>query len=289
MNNIKYLREKSGVDFGSGRFYLNNRLKEYLTEVVSKDCFVGGGFAVSSLTEFKVNETDRTVPYGDIDVFFQSESDYEEAVAYSKKFIGWRGTNDEYTYLGESLTATSVDVGGKRVQLIKTNFGPVEETLASFDFENCKAAMVMKKSGYLEFVFSDKLLDLIKNNQVLYRRQQNLHLPDQKAKENYARRNVDRLEKYIDRFSKPGARRFDPTMFVDRETQEELLLQYSWDLNQFFHKLPEYQRTSENKYRMLTQILRDKETTLEQAALFFPLGGIFKKLFEDKDRGKVNE
>jgi len=239
------------------------------TELIKKLMFdfngyIAGGFAIHYMC---LSLKQKAIPFGDLDFYFPTAEDYKNAIEYVKDLTGYTDESLETRpYMGESIRASTFHYDGNTYQLIKARFGTVEETFDSFDFTNSKVAIRpnQNKDLYpemLELVFDERVPSLIKNLQLQYRRQTALILDTLKEKQTHAKSNLDRLEKYQQRF---------PKGLADTESREHILQQYAWNLK-FYPRAP-------ITLPALTQLLIG--AAQDELILFFPLGGEWKKAFE---------
>lgn len=217
--------------------------------------FIAGGYAVHC---FNPN-----VEFGDVDLYFPSIENHDIAVEYAKVVIGYDPDINE-PYMGDSVRATTFRSGGHVFQLIKTTYGTVQDVLDSFDFTNSKVAITYNpnQEQCLSFHHDEDLETILNRKVVKYRRQVNLSLDTDTLKRDHAKSNLERLEKYLQRF---------PNGFYDAESREQLLQQYAWNLK--------YKPTPNPQYLwQLSKVL--KTGTQEELIMFYPLGGLWKKAFE---------
>jgi hypothetical protein len=95
--------------------------KSFLAKLPSSGWFIAGGHVL-------------TPDLGDIDIFFETEADYKHALTVAKRFF--RG--DPYT----TTNATTLEASDKSVQLIHHSFLPVMDTLARFDLNKSRQAIL---------------------------------------------------------------------------------------------------------------------------------------------------
>jgi hypothetical protein len=95
--------------------------KSFLAKLPSSGWFIAGGHVL-------------TPDHGDLDIFFETEADYEHALEVAIRFF--RG--DPYT----TPNATTLEASDKSVQLIHHSFLPVMDTLARFDINKSRQAIL---------------------------------------------------------------------------------------------------------------------------------------------------
>jgi hypothetical protein len=95
--------------------------KSFLAKLPSSGWFIAGGHVL-------------TPDLGDLDIFFETEADYKHALTVAKRFF--RG--DPYT----TANATTLEASDKSVQLIHHSFLPVMDTLARFDLNKSRQAIL---------------------------------------------------------------------------------------------------------------------------------------------------
>jgi hypothetical protein len=95
--------------------------KSFLAKLPSSGWFIAGGHVL-------------TPDLGDIDIFFETEADYKHALTVAKRFF--RG--DPYT----TPNTTTLEASDKSVQLVHHSFLPVMDTLARFDLNKSRQAIL---------------------------------------------------------------------------------------------------------------------------------------------------
>jgi hypothetical protein len=230
-----------------------NEIITYLMKELK--AFIAGGFAVHCYRPEN--------PFGDIDFYFPNVEAYEKAVEYVKKTVGY-DPSENLPYIGTSVRATTFRINSHIFQLIKTTYGSVQEVLDSFDFTNSKVAMTYEpgENYCLSWHLDNEVTALLDTKKVKYRRQVNLMLDTEVLKRDHAKSNLDRLEKYLQRF---------PNGFYDVESREQLLQQYAWNLKYKYTASPLYLTS-------LSKILSN--ATQDELIMFYPLGGAWKQAFE---------
>lgn len=115
-------------------FWMLNWLDEFM---LGHNGFICGGCFKNIFNKEKVK---------DLDIFFESESDYEDAVQYFDSMTpGYEGAdkrNEEYTfyYENDNVKAYKHIRSGTRIELCSKIFGKPEEILKQFDFSITKFA-----------------------------------------------------------------------------------------------------------------------------------------------------
>jgi hypothetical protein len=103
-------------------FFSSKRdFKSFLTKLPSSGWFIAGGHVL-------------TPDIGDIDIFFETEADYKHILDVAKRFF--KGTPYD------TLNATTFEAFDKRVQLVHHSFLPVMDTLARFDINKSRQAIL---------------------------------------------------------------------------------------------------------------------------------------------------
>lgn len=117
-----------------GNFWILNWLDEFM---IGHKGFICGGCFKNIFNKENVK---------DIDMFFESESDYEDAVQYFDSMTpGYEGDDkrsEEYTfyYENDNVKAYKHIRTGVRIELCSKIFGKPEEILSQFDFSITKFA-----------------------------------------------------------------------------------------------------------------------------------------------------
>jgi hypothetical protein len=96
--------------------------KSFLAKLPSSGWFIAGGHVL-------------TPDLGDIDIFFETEADYEHALKVAKRFFG-----EDYPY--DTHNAVTFHATDKSVQLVHHSFLPVTDTLARFDLNKSRQAIL---------------------------------------------------------------------------------------------------------------------------------------------------
>lgn len=115
-------------------FWMLNWLEQYM---VGHKGFIAGGCFKNIFSKEKVK---------DIDIFFENENDYKEAVAYFDSMTpGYNGDdkrNEDYIFHYENKKVKSYKnvKTGIRVELCRAIFGTAQEVISSFDFTVVKFA-----------------------------------------------------------------------------------------------------------------------------------------------------
>lgn len=115
-------------------FWMLNWLDEYMT---GHKGFIAGGCFKNIFSKEKVK---------DIDIFFENENDYNEAVTYFDSMTpGYNGDdkrNEDYIfhYENEKVKSYKNVKTGIRVELCRAIFGTAQEVISSFDFTVAKFA-----------------------------------------------------------------------------------------------------------------------------------------------------
>lgn len=122
------------VERDRGNFWMMNWLDQYMA---GHKGFIAGGCFKNIFCKEKVK---------DIDIFFESLTDYEEAVNYFDSMTpGYEGDDkreEEYIfhYQNDKVKAYKNTKTGIRVELCKAVFGTAEEVISQFDFTIAKFA-----------------------------------------------------------------------------------------------------------------------------------------------------
>jgi hypothetical protein len=103
-------------------FFLSKRdSKSFLANLPSSGWFIAGGHVL-------------TPDLGDIDIFFETEADYKHAITVAKRFFG----DGPYS----TPNASTFEASDKQIQLVHHSFLPVMDTLARFDINKSRQAIL---------------------------------------------------------------------------------------------------------------------------------------------------
>jgi hypothetical protein len=103
-------------------FFLSKRdSKSFLANLPSSGWFIAGGHVL-------------TPDHGDIDIFFETEAAYMHALEVANRFSGYS--------LYTTANATTFEASDKQIQLVHHSFLPVMDTLARFDLNKSRQAIL---------------------------------------------------------------------------------------------------------------------------------------------------
>lgn len=125
----------AALGFGTNRYTFSKPINFPMLSFLKKYLeghrgFIAGGCFKNILSREKIK---------DIDIFFESRDDFQEAVDYFNSIEGW-----QFVYRNEKACSFRETDGNMRIELIESIFGTPEFILDNFDFTVAKFAYFMQ-------------------------------------------------------------------------------------------------------------------------------------------------
>lgn len=127
-------------------------------DLKNKNFILSGGFLIYFIFEKLVRKDEMSVFYGDIDLFFENENDFNEFKitldSINKEDTPPYETSNAITYNIATLDATSAS-NPVKIQIIRSYFGKAKEIIKRFDLQNCQIALDNKGNLTLNSKFEN--------------------------------------------------------------------------------------------------------------------------------------
>lgn len=196
--------------------FLSGRIEsKIVVELLKKfDCFIAGGFVVSYLL--------KNSHYGDIDVFFSSKEEKDNALEFVGTSLGLNTKEllTEDPYFSNNIFASTFRDVVRKVQLINIQVGSIEKVLGTFDFINCQAAISFnKETGKWLLAYNEEVPGLLASGKWKYQLQPLATEVSSEELKKYALAGINRLDKYLVKF---------PSGPWDAESRENLIFQMAY-------------------------------------------------------------
>ena len=200
---------------------IRSTLDKINPDLKNKNFILSGGFLIYFIFEKLVRKDEISVFYGDVDLFFETEIDFNNFKlildSVNKQEKPPYETSNAITYVFENPTSPTLPI---KLQIVRASFSKAKDIIKNFDLQNCQIALDNKGTLTLNSKFENYFFakQIKVNQKVIFDRLN-------KQGKTYLFNLSRRIEKYIYRY---GLKNLNPQDYdfiskIEKEYYEVLI------------------------------------------------------------------